>query len=213
MSLNAFSMIRWALLAAATSGCGWTPLRAQDVRPLQLREAPAFTWVADSTEHFDIHIEAGSAAETRRGIVAFQLEEARRRVMRVLGLETYPTRISVFVVGSRDRMNRLVRRKTNGIAFHRTHTIALVSTAEWSASSTHELLHILAMNTWGVGPVWLNEGLAVYADGKWHDQDLHATARYLLERRALPPIDRLIKRFRNLDELTAYPAAGSLVKY
>jgi hypothetical protein len=202
-----------ALTAIVVSACHLFASDLQQPTPRDLARARGFRWVNDSSEHFLLHIEQGSALEHRRDLLKVRLEEMRRRVLRRIGESDYPTPIHVFVVGARARMRPLIGRSTNAIAFHRSHVMAMVVTENWGAAAAHEMFHIFAMNLWGVGPVWLNEGVGVYMDGQWLGNDLHATARYLADQNALIPFDRLRKDFRNSDELASYPQAGSFAKY
>jgi hypothetical protein len=185
----------------------------QQPDPAKLARARGFQWVRDSSEHFLMHIERGSALEHRRDLMKVRLEEARRRVLTRMGEAEYPLPIHIFVVGARARMRPLVGRSTNAIAFHRSHIIAMVVTESWGAAAEHEIFHVLAMNLWGVGPTWLNEGMGVYMDGQWLGNDLHAVAKYLLDRNVLIPLNKLKEDFRDADELVSYPQAGSFARY
>jgi hypothetical protein len=206
-------LIALGLSASLFSACHVLASDLQQPTPRALASARGFRWVNDSSEHFKLHIERGSPLEHRRDLLKLRLEEARRRVLTRLGADDYAEPIHVFVVGARARMRPLVGRSTNAIAFHRSHVIAMVVTENWGAAAAHEIFHVVAMNLWGVGPVWLNEGLGVYMDGQWLGNDLHATAKYLLDRDALLTFERLRKDFRDADELVAYPQAGSLARY
>lgn len=201
------------LTACVACACHVFASDLQQPTPRELASTRGFRWVNDSSEHFQLHIERGSALEQRRDLLKVRLEESRRRVLTRLGETDYPRTIHLFVVGARARMRPLVGRSTNAIAFHRSHVIAMVVTETWGAAATHEIFHVVAMNLWGIGPVWLNEGLGVYMDGQWHGNDLHATARYLFDRNALLTFDQLREDFRDADELVSYPQAGSFAKY
>ena len=179
----------------------------------ELAGRAAFSWRADSADHFILHVDSALAARISAGPIQIRLERARERALRLLELPTYDSLIHVFMVGSRDRMQQLTGRVTNGIAFHNSRVVVLVSTPDWAASSAHEVFHVIAMSSWGVGPVWLNEGMAALADDQWRGSDLHTAARALLERNALVPLDRLSHDFRAIDELVSYPQAGSFAKY
>jgi hypothetical protein len=199
-----------ALLLSACQLVDRTPNQPDPQRLLRTR---GFEWVTDSSDHFRLHIESASPAAQRTDLLKFTLEHDRTRVLRLLRESDFGPVIDVFVVASRDQMQRLTGQSTNAIAYHRSRVIVLTITSEWSATSAHEILHVIAMNSWGVGPVWLNEGLAVLADGTWQGQPLHAAAKALLDRDQLVPLDELIKEFRTLAPAIAYPQAGSLIQY
>jgi hypothetical protein len=211
--LSRISLSPLALTAIFLSACHLFASDLQQPTPRDLARARGFRWVNDSSEHFLLHIEQGSALEHRRDLLKVRLETMRRRVLTRIGEQDYATPIHVFVVGARARMRPLVGRSTNAIAFHRSHVMVMVVTENWGAAAAHELFHIFAMNLWGVGPVWLNEGLGVYMDGQWLGNDLHATAAYLADQDALIPFDRLRKDFRDGDELVSYPQVGSFARY
>lgn len=206
-------LVAIGLSACLFSACHVFAADLQQPTPRELASARGFRWVHDSSEHFELHIERGSALEHRRDLLKVRLEESRRRVLARIGADDYAEPIHVFVVGARARMRPLVGRSTNAITFYRSHVIAMVVTENWGAAAEHEIFHVLAMNLWGVGPVWLNEGMGVYMDGQWMGNNLHATAKYLLDRDALLRFDRLRENFRAADELVTYPQAGSLAKY
>jgi hypothetical protein len=187
-------------------------LRGQpDPRDLQRRSG--LSWLVDTTDHFVLHLEKGTRAEKRADLLGFQLDRARERALDLLSEKNYEPRINVFVVGSRSRMQKLVGRNVDGIAYYNTKVIALVSGDSVSGSPMHEVFHAIAMSTWGLGPTWLNEGMSVYAAGTWQGRDLHSRARDLRDRNELVPLDRLTRDFRALDSRIAYPQAGSFVRF
>ena len=139
-------------------------------------------------------------------------EASRLHVLEVIDADRYPGRVSIFVVGSRPRMAALIGWETNGTAFHETNTMCIVVTDCIRIRATHELLHVVATNLWGVPQRWVNEGLAVYAAGTWHGHDLHALCRFLHRRGDLPGLADLTGRFKRLPDRESYPAVGSFVR-
>ena len=126
---------------------------------LQRREG--FTWAVDTTDHFVLHLEAGTRAAKRADLMGFEMDRARERALDLLDENDYEPRINVFVVGSRSRMQKLVGRSIDGIAYSNTNVIALVLGDSVSGSPTHEVVHVMATSAWGLGPTWLNEGMSV----------------------------------------------------
>ena len=196
--------------AALLGACVWTSTQP-DARALESKRG--FDWVLDTTDHFILHLQRGSSAAARTGLLGFQLDRARERTLQILNVKDFPDRIDVFAVSSRDRMDELVGRSIDGIAFYRSKVITLVLGDSVSGSPAHEVFHVIAMNVWGVGPVWLNEGLSVHAAGNWRGRDVHAIARELKARGQLATLEQLTKDFRTLPPQTAYPQAGSLVRF
>jgi hypothetical protein len=90
----------------------------------------------------------------------------------------------------------------------------------WNAKRTlfhrHEIMHVLAMNLWGLPGLpygWVSEGLAVLAQGECRGYDLHRLAGSMHERDLLVPIDTLINQFWEQDDVVAYVQAGSFIRY
>ena len=205
---NNAMVLRIALYCLLVAG----PLSAQQRAPAELLKRRGFAWRTDSAEHFILHADT-SARAVRSDLLLFRLDRALARARVLTGTRADSTRIHVFAVGSRARMKTLVGRRTNGIAYHRTATVGLVITSDWAASAAHEVFHVVAMRGWGPGPVWLNEGMAVFADDQWRGSKLHDAARTLAAANRLASFARLVRKFRDLDENVAYPQAGSFAQY
>ena len=201
------------LLLSLLTACHVIDRPPRQPSPDRLVGARGFVWVADSSDHFRMHIDSGSIAAHRRDLLKFQLEHARSRVLTLIGEQDYARPIDVFIVADNAAMRRLTKQATNGIAYHRSHVIVLTVTPTWSAIPVHEVFHVIAMNTWGVGPVWLNEGMAVLADGVWQGRAVHEVTRELLVQQKLVSLERLTRRFRAEDAAVVYPQAASLLKY
>lgn len=175
-----------------------------------------FSWSRVTTEHFRVYTERGSEAEQMAELLGLQLEQSYQRARRLLQIPEQDETIHVFAVGSRDRMERLVGRSIDGLALHRRRVIAMVfgtQDGHTAAEPTHEVMHIVAMNTLGVGPVWLNEGFAVYAGGRWRGRDLHEVAREFRAGDQLVELNSLMRNFRDVDPNLAFPQAGSFVRF
>ncbi|MEX2284012.1 MAG: hypothetical protein WEE89_16115 [Gemmatimonadota bacterium] len=201
------------LFSLLTTSCQLLDGTPRQPEPERLAATSGFVWVTDSSEHFRLHIDTGSIAVGRRDLLKFQLENDRTKVLWLVGDTGYVRPIDAFIVGTPEAMQRLTGQSANGIAYHKSHVIVLTVTPSWSAIPAHEIFHIIAMNAWGTGPVWLNEGMAVLADGRWHDRPLHDVARELLDGQQLVSLERLIRRFRDGEAAVVYPQAASLLKY
>jgi len=121
--------------------------------------------------------------------------------------------LSIFVVGNRDRMKDLVGRRTNGTGYYASNAICLVGTDGIRGGATHELLHVMAMNLWGIPERWVNEGTAVDARGPWPGHDVHAVCKHVQAAGELPSLHDVTERFGRLPSAASYPAAGSFVRY
>ena len=192
-------------------GCGLIQLSQPSSSELVARRG--FDWRTDSTAQFAFYYEAHSPAEQRLDQIKRDAEASLAHILELLDVQSYDRPLHLFLVSSRERMRQLVGRETNGTAFFRTGVLAFIISEDQTLSARHELLHVVAMNLWGVPEPWLNEGLAVYASGRWHGYELHALAHHLDDQAHLIPLDELVDRFRRHDDLIAYPEAGSLVKH
>ena len=172
-----------------------------------------FEWVADSTEHFFIYYETGALNKDRLEQVKKDVEASYKHNLIVLNESDYERTIYVFIVDSRERMKDLVGGETNGIAFPETHVVCYIVNENMLLSAKHELLHVMAMNLWGEPEPWINEGMAVFSDGHWHNHDLDALAKHLLEEGELFPVKEMVSSFHNHNDLVSYPQSGSFVKF
>jgi len=204
----------WILLPVLLLLCGCHRVSGQPTHRDLLRK-DGFSWTRTATDHFRVYTERGSEAEQLADLLALQLEQSYQRARRLLQIPEQNGTIHVFAVGGRDRMQKLVGRSIDGLALHRRRVIAMVFGIEEGpvAEPTHEVMHILAMNTFGLGPVWLNEGLAVYAGGRWRGRDVHEVAREYAAANRLVELRMLTRRFRDVDPSIAFPQAGSFVRY
>ncbi len=181
----------------------------------RLSENKNFQWLADSSsQELTIYYQADSWT-------AKKLENVRRRVINhfnsvksFININSYEATIHLFVVDSREQMKTLVGWETNGSAFYNYNTLTGIASEKInSIYSNHELFHVVAMNLWGVPDIWINEGMAVYSDNKWHGHDLYQLTKYLVDNNRYVPLNKLIKDFRKVDDLISYPLTGSFVKY
>ncbi len=178
-----------------------------------LASKKGFEWQVDSTAHFSIFVERGSEGSLRLDEVRRDVEQSLVRVHQVLDVHDTEPRSYLFLVDSRERMRDLIGAETNGMAFYKTRVLCYIVNERMLLSATHELLHVVAMNRWGVPEHWLNEGLAVFATGNWHGHDIHALAAYLGREGVLLPLDQLMSDFNRANDLISYPQAGSVVRF
>jgi hypothetical protein len=105
-------------VAALSAGCLTTAGQQPTAR--QLVRARGFDWAVDTTDHFILHIQRGSSAIERKDLLGFQLDRARERTLQILSQPDFPDLINVFAVSSRERMDDLVGRSVDGMAYHRS---------------------------------------------------------------------------------------------
>ncbi len=200
-----------AVLVLWVSGCGSLIVTQRSVD--SLADSSGFTWEMHESDGLVLYVEAGSAAAGTIETLATDASSARRRVLAYLQEAAYKPTVSIFVVGDRDRMKDLVGRRSNGTGYYRSNAVCLVGTDGIRHGATHELLHVIAMNLWGVPARWINEGAAVDATGPWQGYDVHAVCKQLRADDALPSLRDMTRRFDRLPSLVKYPAAGSFVRY
>ena len=179
----------------------------------QLLDNSNFRWVEDSSNSCNIFYESNSWVA--RNIATIR-RDADRSLVHVLGLlqePSFPHKLSYFIVNDRSRMQSLINRQTNGMAFARQRVICAIANDSMRALGPHEMFHVIAMNLWNSTEDWVNEGMAVYSDSNWWMQQLHPLANYLRQHGRLLPLSALIDRFRQNDPMITYPQAGSLLKY
>jgi len=87
------------LVPAGLAGCGQIMLSQPSAESLVARGG--FQWQTSHTAHFDIHVESGSPAALQIETIELDAEASRRHVLEVIDADGYPSRVSIFVVGSR----------------------------------------------------------------------------------------------------------------
>jgi hypothetical protein len=200
--------LTYAFLGAAASFCFASPTADELLR----REG--FVWKSAATEHLRLHFEPGGLAETRIEELKIRQEKAYARNLQLLKTGGFSFQTDVFIVASRERMKKLIGHEINGVAYSDTKVVCFVFSEKINASGSHEIMHVMAAAAWGARPqTWLNEGLAVYADDRWHGYELHDLNKYLRQEKKLIPLKKLIGNFRGHPNLVSYPQAGSFVKY
>ncbi len=198
-------------LVLALPGCGSLIVTQQSVE--SLADRGGFTWERHELDGFVLYVETGSAASENTSKLGTDAIAARQHVLSYLQVGPYEPTVSIFVVGDRDRMKDLVGRRSNGTGYYTSNAVCLVGTDGIRHGATHELLHVIAMNLFGVPERWVNEGAAVDATGPWQGYDVHAVCKHLRADGALPSLRDMTRRFDKLPGLVKYPASGSFVRY
>jgi len=198
----------FVLLTTAASFCLGSP--GAD----ELLKRKGFVWKSTVTQHFRLHFEPETLAETRIEDLKRWQVQAFAKNLQLLKAAEYSFQTDIFIVSSRERMKRLTGDETNGVAFPSTKVICFVFNEKINASGSHELMHVMARNVWDGKPkAWIGEGIAVYADDIWGGYQLHDLNKHLLLEKKLVPLEKLIEDFGDYSDLITYPQAGSFVKY
>ncbi len=172
-----------------------------------------FNWQSDTTSHFIIYYEEFTPGEARLREIEEDAEKSLSYILSLLEQPAYTHPLHIFIVDSRQKMNALLGVETNGMAVPDVGVLCYIVSYDMMLSARHELLHVVAMTLWGEPELWINEGLAVYADNHWHNHDLQALTTHLDQMGQLLPIKTLTGKFKKHNDLVTYPEAGSFVKY
>ncbi|WP_432708204.1 peptidase MA family metallohydrolase [Pedobacter sp.] len=182
---------------------------------IKLLENKQFHWTKDSSsKQVIIYYQPDSWTSRRVDSVRQKILLSIDEVKKFVGIAEYKPRIHYFIVENRIQMKSLVGYQTNGSAIAKYNIITgVISSNTKILFSNHELFHVIAMNCWGTPSAWINEGMAVYSDNKWHGYDLYQLTKYLLDNNRYVSLNILIRKFRKCDDLLAYPLMGSFIKY
>lgn len=193
-----------------------------------LRNNSNFEWIVDSIEkNMILYYEKNSYAEKNNKVLKLRVKQDLRATMEFIGIDTYEKPIHYFILEDREKMKRLIGYETNGNANIRNNFVTTIFSENIkSAYGNHELFHLIAMNEWGYGSInvlgydlsgcaesWINEGMAVYSDGKWYGYDLHELSKYLLDNNKFISIRILSRKMRKYDSKITYPLLGSFAKF
>lgn len=180
----------------------------------ELLKRKGFAWKSAVTEHLRLHFEPNSFAETRIEDLKRWQEKSFRTNLQLLKISGYLYQTDIFIVASRGRMKQLIGEETNGVAYPDKKIVCLIFNEKLNGSSSHELMHVMAGNVWGLKfKPWINEGFAIYSDDNWHGYRLHDLNKYFLLNKKLIPIEKLVADFKSGADTISYPQAGSFVKY
>ena len=175
---------------------------------------PAFDWVKQDTSHLRLYFLANSHPASHKEELARRCETAHHDLLALLGVDRSDDVIDVFFIESRDQMDALVGVPVTGFAERDARAVFLVTNAEWRAFERHEIMHVLAHHAWGpASGAWVEEGLAQFADGMCGGYSVDDAVLSLAEHAGYVPVDTLVAHFRQLDDITAYLQAASMVGF
>jgi hypothetical protein len=105
----------------------------------------------------------------------------------------------------------------SGIALEESKKIYIVASGDPKQVKPpirHELMHMIAMLTWGYpghNTEWMNEGLATLAENNCNGYNVEQIYRYLLNNGMLVQVDALTTNFYKQPEMIAYHQAAYAV--
>jgi hypothetical protein len=170
-----------------------------------------FTWVADSAGRVRVYAESGIDGR----VPIARIERAAASVDSTLDLMPDSRLISVFVVGSTDRMNTLLGRRVEGRSFYQTGVLAIVPTDNWEATAKHELTHVALGRHWGKASAqWISEGAATWVGNPFYGRDIRILARdRLLRTGKLLPLSTLDDSFGRAPDEVTYLQSAAVVQF
>jgi hypothetical protein len=175
-----------------------------------------FAWRMDSVPGIRTYFLPGSYAMQRRDSLVLRVQEALAHATGLLQAPAMKGPIDVFFIDSREEMRELTGAAATGFAHSAARAVFLVTNPEWRAFDRHEIMHVVAVNAWGVlgqrNP-WLQEGLAQAADGRCAEFSNTDVAIALARRHGWIDLPTMLHRFREQPDLRAYLQAASLVDY
>ena len=175
---------------------------------------PAFEWTTHERPGLRIHFAADSYPALHADSLADLTASARAHDLAILGVEHFDDTIDVFFIESREQMNALAGARVTGFAHRDSAAILVVTNPDWRGFERHELMHVIAHKAWGPAAqpsAWIEEGFAQYADGRCGGYDLDSVAHAFVQQNGAVPFTTLVERFRELDDLTAYLQASSMI--
>lgn len=204
--------------ALAVVGCGSPAVRLhEDVTLAEFQAAEGFDWVRDTVGPIVVYAERDSYPARHSNRIREEIEAIPARVEEVFGRSLPPEAIHLFVLGSNDAMERLIGWRGNAMYLSIEPAVVLgILREDWHSVGEHEFVHHATRRLFGVptgyGGYALNEGVAVYASGRWRGHDLHALTHHLRRTGRGLTLQQLFSIERG-QELLVYPQAGSFVRF
>jgi len=181
-----------------------------------LQMARGFDWVRDSVDIFRLYAEVGTGPATRLQAVGDEITgDIVPRIREVIGRGISGEPVHVFLLEDTSAMKRLIGWAGTGIA---TSTFVLhILPGDRPRLGVHEFMHVATAREFGelrgYGSWVVNEGVAVFASGRWHGQDLDALTKSLRDSGDGLALRMLLTEGRSHPEAVTYPQAGSFVGF
>jgi hypothetical protein len=161
---------------------------------------------------------SGYAYDNRNKLVRECIEAITTNTA-LIKLPTYTDSITIQFLRSRQEMKLYTGITPSGIALVPSKILYVVATGdsnEVKPPIRHELMHMMAMTSWG-DPAqdsnWMNEGLASYAENNCNGYNDEQIYRYFSDKDMLLSITDLTTSFYKQPEMIAYHQAAYIVQY
>jgi hypothetical protein len=162
-------------------------------------------------------IPSGSLAYDDREKLIIKCQEAIKWDLKILKFPEFTDSITVQFVSSREEMKKYTGMGASGITLLNPKIIYLLDNVkEGDPPIKHELMHMILLCAWGY-PVqtslWMNEGLAAFAENQCNGYNDEQIYRFLSENNLLLPMDSVAAHFYREPEMIAYHQAAYMVQY
>ncbi len=191
------------------------PLAAQRLADQALADT-SFQWINRKAPGFRVHFAAGSYPAAHQDSLIARLAPAIAADRALINGPVRSEPIDVFFIASRDQMRRATGFGVTGFADPQGRGVFLVTNPGWRAFERHELMHVVAVDSWGraaAGSDWLIEGLAQMADSRCGGHSNEAMMLGLVVRHGWIPLDTMLTAFRQQDDLRAYLQAAAFTAW
>lgn len=175
--------------------------------------------VIQHVENISFTFPAGGFAYENRHQLIRECLDAIKSNSSIIKLPRYSDSITVHFLRSREEMKSYTGMTPSGIALVEQKKLYIVANGdsnEVKPPVKHELMHMMAMTTWGYPAQdsnWMNEGLAAYAENNCNGFNDGQIYRYLLEKNMLITMTTLATNFYKEQEMIAYHQAAYVVQH
>jgi hypothetical protein len=194
-------------------------LIACDSRGAKLKAGSAEKPVMQQVANVSFTFPASGFAFENRDQLVKECLEAIKTNSALLELPTYNDSIKIQFLRSRQEMKFYTGMTPSGIALVPAKVLYVVANGdsnEVKPPIRHELMHMMAMTSWG-DPAkdsnWMNEGLASYAENNCNGYNDEQIYRYLSVKAMLISMTDLTTSFYQQPEMIAYHQAAYIVQF
>jgi hypothetical protein len=176
----------------------------------------SFKWIEREAPGFRVYFLADSYPAAHQDSLLARLPKALAHARKLIQSPPLVSLIDLFFMESRPQMAALTGFPATGFAQPAARVVFLVTNPDWRAFERHEIMHVVAGQSWGApGPNtdWLQEGLAQTADGGCAGYSNADVALALARRHGWIPLSSVIAAFRQQPDLRAYLQAAAFTQH
>ncbi|HKP50340.1 MAG TPA: hypothetical protein VJU17_10025 [Gemmatimonadales bacterium] len=176
----------------------------------------SFKWIERQTPGFRVYFLADSYPAAHQDSLLARLPKALAHARKLTQSPPLVGPIDLFFIESRPQMAALTGFPATGFAQPAARAVFLVTNPDWRAFERHEIMHVVAGQSWGAaGPDtdWLQEGLAQAADGACAGHSNADVALALARRHGWIPLGSVLSAFRQQPDLRAYLQAAAFTDH